>query len=308
MAIVSSIQHTAITNDYNDGAACLKNYLRYAEALSGGDLEAAKRVLNGVARWREAPTGEDRQDDPVCSQLAARLRERGYVVERDIGQSHFRVDLAVRQRGEQQHRLGILVDTPAKYAHSDAMERDMLRPRLLRAFGWKLAVVLASDWYANREQELQRILGLLAGTESEVDLSADDGEEFDEPNDEAPEPTPVDAGPAEEILDLDGDGSANSSSIRDADELLSTVAAQSTPLRDGAARYFEFKDDKSNKFWEILLERNQHTVRFGRIGTDGQSQTKAFADAAAAARDADRLVQEKLRKGYREITSSAAQG
>jgi predicted DNA-binding WGR domain protein len=40
------------------------------------------------------------------------------------------------------------------------------------------------------------------------------------------------------------------------------------------------------------------TVRFGRLGTVGQSQTKTFADEATAKREAERLVAEKLRKGY----------
>src|SRR5205823_7098815 len=41
MVLVASIQHHDITNDYNDGARCLKNYLRYADALSRGDSAAA---------------------------------------------------------------------------------------------------------------------------------------------------------------------------------------------------------------------------------------------------------------------------
>ena len=49
LAIVSSIRHAAITNDYNDGARCLKNYLRYAEAMSLGDLSGARRVLREMS-------------------------------------------------------------------------------------------------------------------------------------------------------------------------------------------------------------------------------------------------------------------
>jgi len=41
-------------------------------------------------------------------------------------------------------------------------------------------------------------------------------------------------------------------------------------------------------------------VRFGRIGTAGQTQSKTFADAARARREADQLIGEKLKKGYRE--------
>ena len=52
MAVISSIQFSDITNDYNDGANCLKNYLRYAEAVSTGNREAAHRVLHGMSRWQ----------------------------------------------------------------------------------------------------------------------------------------------------------------------------------------------------------------------------------------------------------------
>jgi predicted DNA-binding WGR domain protein len=39
-------------------------------------------------------------------------------------------------------------------------------------------------------------------------------------------------------------------------------------------------------------------VRFGRIGTAGQSQTKGFADGVAATQHADKLAAEKVAKGY----------
>ena len=44
------------------------------------------------------------------------------------------------------------------------------------------------------------------------------------------------------------------------------------------------------------------TVRYGRIGTQGQTNTKSFPDEAAAARHAEKLIQEKTGKGYREVT------
>lgn len=42
-------------------------------------------------------------------------------------------------------------------------------------------------------------------------------------------------------------------------------------------------------------------MRFGRIGTNGQTQTKQFPDAARAKREMDKLVLEKVRKGYIEV-------
>jgi len=68
----------------------------------------------------------------------------------------------------------------------------------------------------------------------------------------------------------------------------------------GATRRFEFVEGKSAKFWEISTTDSAVTVRFGRIGTNGQTQTKSFADAAAAQRHADKLIEEKTGKGYVE--------
>ena len=65
-------------------------------------------------------------------------------------------------------------------------------------------------------------------------------------------------------------------------------------------RHFEFISGSSQKFWEIGLEGKSVTVRFGRIGTRGQSQTKSYTDESKARREADKLIQEKLRKGYAE--------
>jgi len=65
-------------------------------------------------------------------------------------------------------------------------------------------------------------------------------------------------------------------------------------------REFEFSDDKSNKFWTIELDGKSFTVHYGRIGTNGQTQTKEFASPEAAKKEYDKLVAEKVKKGYKE--------
>ncbi len=67
-----------------------------------------------------------------------------------------------------------------------------------------------------------------------------------------------------------------------------------------------FIGGSSRKFWEISLSGNAITVRFGRIGATGQTQSKAFADAGFAAQAARRLVAEKLGKGYQEKQAPSA--
>jgi len=65
----------------------------------------------------------------------------------------------------------------------------------------------------------------------------------------------------------------------------------------GAQRFVCTEGD-SQKFWEISVDGASHSVRFGKVGSDGQERTKTFASEAAARDDALRLVKDKTSKGY----------
>src|ERR1700675_2515524 len=65
-------------------------------------------------------------------------------------------------------------------------------------------------------------------------------------------------------------------------------------------RSFEFREGTSDKFWTIELDGSSHSVRFGRTGTAGQEQTKTFSSEQTALASYEKLIAEKLKKGYRE--------
>ena len=65
-------------------------------------------------------------------------------------------------------------------------------------------------------------------------------------------------------------------------------------------RRFEFVAGNSAKFWEVNQQDQQVTVRYGRIGAAGQTQTKSFPSADAARRHAQQQIDAKVRKGYVE--------
>jgi predicted DNA-binding WGR domain protein len=68
-------------------------------------------------------------------------------------------------------------------------------------------------------------------------------------------------------------------------------------------REFQFSEGSSNKFWAIEVNGKSQTVNYGRVGTNGQTQTKEFGSEAEAIKASDKLIAEKLKKGYREVTS-----
>ena len=71
-------------------------------------------------------------------------------------------------------------------------------------------------------------------------------------------------------------------------------------------RTFQYSDAKSHKFWNIDVSGSSFVVTFGKVGASGQTQTKSFASAGQAQAEADKLIREKLKKGYVESTPKAA--
>ena len=66
-------------------------------------------------------------------------------------------------------------------------------------------------------------------------------------------------------------------------------------------RRFEFRGGTSCKFWELSVTGIDVTVRFGRIGSQGQTNVKSFSNTDDATQHAERLVRAKLAKGYVEV-------
>ncbi|EMK12262.1 leucine rich repeat protein [Leptospira kirschneri serovar Bim str. 1051] len=62
--------------------------------------------------------------------------------------------------------------------------------------------------------------------------------------------------------------------------------------------YLTFSEGTSNKFWQIETEGNTFTVTYGKIGTSGQIQTKTFDTEEKCLKEVQKLLSEKLKKGY----------
>src|SRR5690349_5168519 len=66
-------------------------------------------------------------------------------------------------------------------------------------------------------------------------------------------------------------------------------------------REFQLTEGGSQKFWAIKVEGSRFFVQFGRIGTAGQTQSKKFDHPVYARKAADKLIAEKIKKGYVEV-------
>jgi predicted DNA-binding WGR domain protein len=78
----------------------------------------------------------------------------------------------------------------------------------------------------------------------------------------------------------------------------STAAASA--LEGTLVRRLELVAGKSSKFWEIAQTGCTLKIRYGRTGTKGQTLTKEYDNEAKTQNEMEKLVNEKLRKGYVE--------
>lgn len=195
MAIVSSIRHYDIKNDYNEGANYFRKFLQYAEFISKGSLSSANLTLNSLSK-QYIQVEEDQEIDIITKTIADRLNESGYDTDLNIGQSYFKCSIGVRVKGEtSNYKLGILIDNESHYQNNNILEQYYLRPSILKAFGWKVIQIYSKDWYKDEQRVIDRLLRLLGEkineeVEDTVDIQklVEDLEESELERVEIPEP------------------------------------------------------------------------------------------------------------------------
>lgn len=66
--------------------------------------------------------------------------------------------------------------------------------------------------------------------------------------------------------------------------------------------YLELSQDTgaAHKFYEVVVDGTELTIRYGRIGTDGTKSTKSLATNDAAVKEANKKIKAKKSKGYAE--------
>jgi len=132
------------------GTKTLKEYLEYAE--TGRIPDYGKFHQNG---------GKEPDSDfeiAVCKIL----NEYGYRTIPQVGVAGFFIDIGVlhpERAGE--FILGIECDGATYHSAKSVRDRDRLRQEILERKGWKIHRIWSTDWFKNREKEVQRLINLI---------------------------------------------------------------------------------------------------------------------------------------------------
>ncbi|MEX2681796.1 MAG: DUF3320 domain-containing protein [Candidatus Sigynarchaeota archaeon] len=129
----------------------LIQYLEYART---GDLASVTISKDSSMPLVEGPLEED---------VYRALTAKGFVVDKQIGCSGYRIDLAIVNPDKpSEYILGIVCDGRSYCAGETARDRDRLRQQVLEGLGWRLFHVWSPDW-ANKKEEVVAKIEKLVG-------------------------------------------------------------------------------------------------------------------------------------------------
>jgi very-short-patch-repair endonuclease len=87
------------------------------------------------------------------------LKAHGYEVVPQVGVSGYYIDLAIRHpKKPGAFLLGVEFDGKSYHSGRSARDRDRLREMTLVSQGWKLHRIWSTDWFKNRDAEIERLL------------------------------------------------------------------------------------------------------------------------------------------------------
>jgi predicted DNA-binding WGR domain protein len=277
MAVVSSIRHHNITNEYNEGANYFKRFLQYSELVSRGDMGSARTILDSLVLHKK-DRSKIKADNIILQQIKEQLEKKGYEVAEQVGQSDFKCSLAVKAKpADTTYSLSILLDDDLHYKNENLLEQYYQRPAILQTFNWRTINVFAKDWLNQPDKVLELIIKRLhqeAGQEEEKAEDATVAAEGETTNEPAEEPTPI-------------------------APVTTDPAAPATPYDHLTFHRLVNSEGENSRFWEAALDGCKLIVRYGRVGTKGQVHVKTFAKETTAQLEKDKQIKEKANKGYK---------
>ena len=143
--LVSSMHHTDIdlSRAKSMGAKLLKEYLEFAERKS----ESVRAKGEGVS-----------EKISLENEVADFLKENGYVADRDVGCSKFKIDVAVKRDTEEDYVVAVECDGEYYRSSGGTRDRDRLRSSVLKDMGWYVYRIWSTEWYKNPAAEKKRLL------------------------------------------------------------------------------------------------------------------------------------------------------
>lgn len=154
--ISTALQEGASPGRARIPADYLQFYLAYAQAVSASDQERVDIILGMLTRQQGREVCVGTPESPFEEDVYQALRGMGHQVHCQVGDSGFRIDLAVLHPGHKRgYILGIECDGATYHSDRSARIRDVWREQILKDRGWCLHRVWSTRWWYHKDEEIR---------------------------------------------------------------------------------------------------------------------------------------------------------
>jgi len=152
----------------NRGRAVLYAYLAYAQAVSDGNEDLRKAILENLSahcseKFYEDPEpgigSESPFEDEVYSTLARHIGAERIVQQHTVG--GFRIDMAIRSTTTDRPFIAIECDGAKYHSSAEAYAWDMFRQEQLEKYGFVFHRIWSTNWWDAEERETEKLVGFI---------------------------------------------------------------------------------------------------------------------------------------------------
>lgn len=157
--VITSIEpeELMVEGSKNAGPKIFKSYLKYVRAVSNKKKKEAEYILDSF-KPPKVETNEPIIDNQLEDYIKKELVKLGYEVETNLGNTDYKLSLAVYDKKLDRYLLGIECDYQAFKSSESIMERDVYRIKFLESRGWDIMRVWSRDWWHNKNKVISNIV------------------------------------------------------------------------------------------------------------------------------------------------------
>jgi hypothetical protein len=147
MIVVSTVRYADFDEDTkinNQGIIMLKKFLKYSE-------EASFKACGALDEGKKS----------IVYYIKNDLEKLGYDVVTNVGNSEFRVDLAIKSKDGTYYRLGVLVDTKVIKDNISLRDKMYVQESVLNGLKWKIVSIYSIEYYKDKKATINKIIKAL---------------------------------------------------------------------------------------------------------------------------------------------------
>ena len=157
--VITSIEpeELLVEGTKNAGPKIFKSYLKYVRAVSNKKPKEVGYILDSFK-----PALPEVKVDVVLNQLENEIKDElvklGYSVETNLGNTDYKISLAIYDKELDRYLLGLECDYMAYKSSDSILERDVYRNKFLESRGWTIMRIWSRDWWMNKDKVINNIV------------------------------------------------------------------------------------------------------------------------------------------------------